>query len=295
MNLPLIAVRAVYYIAALQLFGGLLFGVLFVAWRPALPNLRALAWAMIGLILLAMVVRLPIEAAAMSGEPMAKAVAGGMIGLVLRATRFGHFWMVRCALYVLAAIFLFWRGPVGTTLATIAAGAALLLVAVTGHAGATPGPGGMVHLGADMIHLAAASAWLGGLLPFAALFARRQTPQRNAEAAQRFSLLGMVCVGLILASGIVNSWFTVGTVPALFGTSYGHVLLVKLALFLVLLAIAAINHFGLTPRLAGGGVSAARSLRRNAMIEAAIGAVILIVVGVLGTLPTAYEVFARKL
>jgi copper resistance protein D len=294
MNGPLIAVRALYYIASLQLFGALLFSMLFAAWRPALPNLRPLAWAMLILVILAMMVRLPIEASSMSGEPIAKAIAGGMIGLVLRATRFGHFWLVRGGLCLTVGLALFWRVRIASLAATIMAGAALLLIAVTGHADATPGTGGMIHLAADMVHLAAGAAWLGGLVPFAVLMARPQPPPRTFQAAQRFSTLGTVCVGLILVSGSVNTWFMVGSLPALVETPYGQVLMIKLGLFLVLITIAAINRFRLTPRIAGEDAFAARSLKRNTFMEAAIGAVILTVVGVLGTLPPAYEVIAGR-
>jgi hypothetical protein len=69
-------------------------------------------------------------------------------------------------------------------------------------------------------------------------------------------------------------------------------LLVKIALFLVMLAIAAVNRMRLTPRLVGGGAAASpalRQLRTNALIEAVIGALILLIVAVLGTLPPGRE------
>ena len=108
----------------------------------------------------------------------------------------------------------------------------------------------------------------------------------------RFSTLGIVCVATLLLTGLVNSWYLVGSVSALTGTGYGQLLLCKLALFAAMVGIAAVNWSQLTPRLvqnadAPGAQRARRQLRRNAAIEAAMGAVIIAIVAVLGTLPPA--------
>ena len=66
----------------------------------------------------------------------------------------------------------------------------------------------------------------------------------------------------------------------------------KIALFLAMLAIAAINRVRLTPRLVAGGAvagPAVRQLRTNALTEAVIGALILLIVAMLGTLPPGRE------
>jgi hypothetical protein len=49
-----------------------------------------------------------------------------------------------------------------------------------------------------------------------------------------------------------------GGLPGLFGTGYGQVALVKLGLFVVLLALAALNRLALTDRLAGTASDAPR-------------------------------------
>jgi copper resistance protein D len=73
-------------------------------------------------------------------------------------------------------------------------------------------------------------------------------------------------------------------------TDYGHLLLVKIALFLVMLALATVNRLWFTPALgAAPGETPARQalrrLRRNVVIEIATGAIILTVVAVLGVTP----------
>jgi mono/diheme cytochrome c family protein len=80
-------------------------------------------------------------------------------------------------------------------------------------------------------------------------------------------------------------------VPALIGTVYGQLLLVKIFLFLAMVAIAAVNRFNLTPQLFAGAVAPAlRRLQRNASIEATLGLVIIVIVGALGTIPPALHV-----
>jgi putative copper resistance protein D len=106
---------------------------------------------------------------------------------------------------------------------------------------------------------------------------------------RRFSALGLVSVSAILASGLVNAWYLVGDVPALFGTDYGQLLLVKLALFAFMVGLASINRLALTPRL-GNDRRALDALRRNALLETAAGIAIIGIVAMLGvTVPGAHQ------
>src|SRR5262249_41630049 len=84
----------------------------------------------------------------------------------------------------------------------------------------------------------------------------------------------------------VNTIFLAGSVPALLGTAYGQLLLVKILLFLAMVAIASVNRFKLTPELSTPrGAGATRRLQRNALIEAALGVAIIAIVGALGSIP----------
>ena len=103
-------------------------------------------------------------------------------------------------------------------------------------------------------------------------------------------------IGVLIASGAVNAWFTVGSFAALLMTHYGHLLLVKLALFGGMLALAAVNRARLTPLLSDPGqprtvrTAAQRSLKRNAALEALLGLLVLGMVGALGTtMPAAHS------
>ena len=69
-------------------------------------------------------------------------------------------------------------------------------------------------------------------------------------ASLRFSAYGIVAVGALLLTGAINTWYLAGSIRALTETDYGHLLLVKIALFLVMLALATVNRLWLTPALA---------------------------------------------
>jgi putative copper resistance protein D len=106
----------------------------------------------------------------------------------------------------------------------------------------------------------------------------------------RFSAYGIVTVGVLLLTGAINTWYLASSIRALTETDYGHLLVVKIVLFLVMLALATVNRLWLTPALAahvgqGRSRDAFRQLRRNVAIEISAGAIILSVVAVLGVTP----------
>ena len=119
---------------------------------------------------------------------------------------------------------------------------------------------------------------------------RPRTPEWTAyelDGIRRFSILGMVSVAALTVSGFVNAWLLVGSWRGLVVTDYGLLLSVKLVLFVVMLAFAAINRLWLTPRLASVAQgqpepTALRRLTRNTVIELALGLGIFAVVGALG-------------
>ena len=98
-------------------------------------------------------------------------------------------------------------------------------------------------------------------------------------------MMGFVAVATIIATGIINSWFLVGSPTALVKTTYGRLLLAKIGVVTVMVGIAAINRFYLTPRLRQPW--ARDRLARNSLAEAALGAMAIAIVGALGTLPPA--------
>jgi len=164
-------------------------------------------------------------------------------------------------------------------------------IAWTGHAAAMEGLDGAIHLTSDALHLVAAGAWLGALWPLALLFAaarRAGDPGAAAiacQATRRFSILGMISVAAILATGAINTWEILGTAAFSIGTDYNRLLLVKIGLFLAMVAVAAYNRQRLTPQLSGASDHDGRAMRRlqwNSLTEAGLGLLILAIVAVLG-------------
>jgi putative copper resistance protein D len=312
LNDPLILARAVHFIATIMV-GGTVFFATFIsepAFRQACADGRLIAiirdrqtriaWISLVLALISGIGWLIATTEDISGRPLASVFSEGVIWTVLAHTQFGHVWLARFALAGCLAGVLIWMPARRVNLrhvsAAVIAGCLVGTLAWAGHAAGTPGREGNVHLTADVLHLIAAAAWVGGLVPLALLL-RAEGGERDENALAvarnavlRFSTLGVASVAALLATGIVNSWVLAGTAPALVGTDYGQLLLVKIALFLVMVSIAAVNRLWLTPRLVQerSGTAAHDVLRQlgcNGAIEATGGAIILGIVAVLGTLP----------
>jgi copper transport protein len=118
------------------------------------------------------------------------------------------------------------------------------------------GRGEFWSVASDFTHLLASSTWLGALvmLPALMFWVRRafdETPRflYLANAFDRFSVVAGVSVIVVLATGTFNGLAQVPTAGAMIDTTYGKVLLAKLALLAPLLAIAGLNAFVLKPRL----------------------------------------------
>jgi putative copper resistance protein D len=101
--------------------------------------------------------------------------------------------------------------------------------------------------------------------------------------------MSVASVAILAATGLINSWFMVGSVKNLWLTEYGKVLSIKIVCFVIMAGIGAINLLRLKPRLGvdaeGPGVAA--RMQRNVVGELVLAGVIIAVVGVLGLLPPA--------
>ena len=231
---------------------------------------------------------LMLEAASM-GDGWAAAVDPPTVGAVLGETSFGAVWRWRLALAALlpAAVI---RGRCAPSLRLGLAGLFLGSLGLTGHAVIGEGIAGVLHRSAQVTHLLAAGAWLGGLVPLAMLVADVGLPATDLAlepALRRFSGLGYTAVGLVLATGAINTSFMLTSRLQVLGTTYGRALLVKLALVAVMLGLALLNRLVLVPQMARSTAAALARLRRSLTIELALGAAILAVVSVLGMLPPA--------
>jgi putative copper resistance protein D len=304
--------RAVHFAAALTVAGVVVFSVLIAepAFRrtndggvPATVRRRLafMAWVGLALALVSGAAWLVLNAEAMSDRVLTEVFSDGVVWLVLTHTGFGRIWLFRFAVACLLAGILFCYGAApraktgGRELLLV--GLALAFVATlawAGHAAGGLGTEAFVHPAADVLHLIAAAAWAGALAPLTILLAAVGADTASLTiartATRRFSTLGIVSVATLAVTGSVNTFYLAGSVPALVATSYGHLLLAKVALFLVMVAIAAVNRLDLVPKLAEtanptAARQALRLLRRNAMVEVLLGATIIGIVAQLGMQP----------
>ncbi len=278
-------------------------------------------WAALAAALASGTTWLVLLSAEIGDVPVAEALSQGLPWTVLTQTTFGEAWMLRMAIAAGGALLLLAReganavrlrgraregaqyGPAplaqaGTARATRILDVACMMLAAaftagvawTGHAAAMDGIDGAVHLASDALHLVAAGAWLGALLPLALLLAAADRAGDAGSAAvarettRRFSILGMTAVGAILATGVVNTWEILGTAAFSVSTAYNRLLLAKIGLFMAMVAVAAYNRQRLTPRLSSPSDPgpAMRQLQWNSLAETGLGLLILAIVAVLG-------------
>lgn len=228
-----------------------------------------------------------LEAAWLLGETKfiagATSLAGTLAALpvVMRATEFGHVTLAQ--IIALAASLLVFRPGARAKIAAALAGLATALEAWHLH-GAAMHAGPSPILVSELLHVLAAGAWLGGLLPLA-LFIRAAPPAAGAIAARRFSAMATACVVVLAATALWQGRILIGSVAALFGTAYGWIALAKLGLFVMLFAFAARHCLELTPALSRGEPFAARrSLARSIFTEMALGLAIVLVAAVIASL-----------
>lgn len=289
--------RWLQYSGAVILLGAPLF-LLYSFASAGGPNL---AWARPTLIFAAIIVTLGslaalvAQTAVMAGS-LSEALKPASLSFMVTGTALGMAMVARGVFAGLALVAIVALKP-GRALWTVLATVGVIVSASfawTGHGAGTEGPGALLHLTAAMIHAVSAALWLGALAALTILLLRRTAPDDPAihRALRGFAGLGTLAVVLLVLSGLGNSWFMVGPARVTdLGTSlYGQLLIAKLALFALMLGLAAGNRFLLTPVLgavlAGGEdpQQALRRLRLNIIAETLIGAVLLAVVAVMGTL-----------
>ena len=219
-------------------------------------------------------------------------------------TQFGALAQLRLVLTAMIAALLWWskcfRGAVQNWVRGLAVtlGAVFLgSLAWTGHAAGASGVGANTHLGADLVHLLAAGAWIGGLLPLA-LLVRFTSQSINKQSLyvcghilRRFSRVGLVSVAVLAVTGVINTWYLTDRMSALYGTEYGSLVQIKIGLFLGMLCFAALNRVWLMPAIVGGqephAKKALRRLRVAMAVEVALGLAVIYMVGLLGMTPPA--------
>ena len=217
----------------------------------------------------------------------------------LSMTQSGKVWLLREGYGVVLALITFWMirskaSLKGIRLLMLAALPLLASRSLTSHAVAVS-EDKMLAVAADAIHLIATGLWGGGLLSLSWVLYRGTKRLKlplswAAEAVRRFSLLAIVSVAVLLVTGLYQSWIQVGTLKTLFSTDYGRVLLVKLALFLGMVGLGALNLLSTKPKLLRATqqhkeFSAAKKALNRIGAESSLAVLIFFVTGLLTVLP----------
>jgi copper transport protein len=324
--------RGLDYLAIALAVGGLAF--LMAAWRPALATAagaeggwreastvfaaraRRLLWLAVGLGVLSGVLGIVLQGATASGSSFWSALDTTVVREVL-GTRFGTVWGLRVlAWLVLGGVLLAGAGartatvlrpaavgaagvapgpaPSRAVLAALALPVAFLVIspALAGHATTQHPVAALLPL--DVVHVAAMSVWVGGLVMLLVVVpsaTRRLEPADRsrllAAVLVRFSPLALVCVIALMATGVTQALIHMGGLSPLFDTPFGRAVLIKFVLLLALVALGAVNRQRVVPalrRLSEGRQppgSAGRLLRRTLRAEVAL---VLVVLGVTSAL-----------
>lgn len=136
------------------------------------------------------------------------------------------------------------------------------------------------------LHQLATAAWLGAL-PFLLMAIRRAScPEFARQLCARFSRLAIISVAILASAGLILSFSYVGSVRAIYGTSYGAMVFTKAILFALLLFLGALN-FQLVRH--GEASSILASLKRFGEAEIGIGVTVILAAASLTSLPPAID------
>ncbi|MEO7103649.1 MAG: copper resistance protein CopC [Gemmatimonadaceae bacterium] len=274
-----------------------------------IPRLATLGLIAGGVVAIAAILRLFAEQSV-----MAASVKLGVADIVLH-TAWGSAWLlqvgaaiVACAGLVLARR----RSVVGWSVATAAVIILGITPALSGHA-ASVAHWRMLAIATDSLHVIAAGAWLGSLcalmavgLPTVVRFKQTGsttgvTSRLISDMVNAFSPVALTFATGVVVTGLVSAWLRLGSISALWTSSYGIVLIVKLALVGAVFAAGAFNALRMRAALSHAATagsfpgehaadsalsSAGRRFQRSGQIELLFGALVIAVTAVLVAIPT---------
>lgn len=211
-------------------------------------------------------------------------------------TAVGHISVVRVLVLVLIAVVVRFTGQWKWWLVALGAVAAAVCESLISHTAALPS-GRVWAILVELIHILAASVWLGVLihLLLARRFIESATDTENislvAGTVRRFSPVAMSAVGLLGISGLITATYFLWTFTSVVTSAYGLTLLVKLTFLLPLLYAGYVNYTYIRPGLQAAQASGTRESRgallrrfgRALELEVTAGVLLITVAGILAS------------
>ena len=283
--------RWIEFVALLSVLGALGFrhGVLpplaarNVPTSDAADRARRLGQSILLLYVVAAIVRLYLQSVAMNGRSAALDLEA--LTPIVTSTMWGFGWTAGTigAAMVLGGWLVSRRSvAIGTPLALTGVLGMVMAPALSGHAATSPNFIWSVTL--DMLHVAAAGVWLGGLLMvlIAGIPEMLRLPEGNRHAAvsalvHSFHPLALFCAPIAVLTGAGSAWINVGGPGDAWASDYGRLLALKIVLVGLVTVVGAYNSLRVRPTLSAAEGTGTRRFRVSGSIELTLGAVVLIV------------------
>ncbi|GGI42766.1 hypothetical protein GCM10010988_40680 [Cnuibacter physcomitrellae] len=199
-------------------------------------------------------------------------IFGASYGQFLTEVSLGQGWLATVlSAAVLAVLGFAVRSPIGAGALAAAAFAALIPMALQGHAA-----GAGSHSAATSalwMHAAGAALWVGGLAVTAVVLGRMDVDR--GTLLRRYSTLALACFAIVAISGLVSASLRLETPAQLVTTPYGQLLIVKIIALLLLGLAGALHRRWTIRRIQGrnriGGLLAGLVAAELAVMGAASG------------------------
>ena len=281
------AARALSY-AGVALLGGA--WLLAVGWRRGRVERRArgLVWTGLALAAAGGVLETLLQGPYTAGLSVTRMLSWSLLDTTLH-TDYGRYHCVRLLALGVAAVYLAWslqRERTRSDLVLIPVGLATAVsFSAVGHA-ATTSPD-WLSIAADAVHVSAMAVWIGGLVMLVVAVLPASDEDEAAAVLPLVSRVALCAVVAVAATGTYAAWRGVGSPAAIFGTTYGVIIVVKVLLFATLLVLGYVSRAIVRSR-------SALRVRQSVVVEIVLAAVVLSATGVLVSEPRGREALAAQ-
>ncbi|TPJ90608.1 copper homeostasis membrane protein CopD [Mesorhizobium sp. B2-3-13] len=239
-----------------------------------------------GVVATSTIAALPLEAGSI-GDGWTDVFDRSMIWAVLSQSTVGHTWLVQAVTVLSLVAALVIPSTYRQTWTALAASLVLAGFTLTGHAAMQQGWIGFGHRLNDAIHVLSCGAWLGSLVPLLLILLALNDPKKRISAGlalRRFSKVGHVVVALVLATGVINTFLTLGEWPTNWSSPYQAMLATKMVLVLLMVSFAMLNRYKFVPQIAFQRSKSLRAIRIGTMTEITLSVCVIALVSIFGML-----------